>query len=286
MSRQKFCFATLAMGQEYSALAALLAKDIAQFSPESCLVVLTDRPDDFNLHLNVLAFYHWQQSLNCHQDKVYVIREALSLFDSCMFLEADMRILAPFQPDEDWRPGIMAKSCSSISKDFAAPIKNAHQAQRKFSVLQKAARKLNLDLQDEGIKLVHEFLFVVTKDAGKEANFLTLWEQLGRFFELNGLFDEGYAIGLAAAKAGLAIQDYRMENLKFFKKEVEQVKIEEGQADACQTLAYFETCNLPTPTDRSFLYKVLDWLHKYRQLINRAIRLRIASLKNFNFYYR
>lgn len=263
MSRQKFCFETLAMGQEYSALAALLAKDIAQFSPGSSFVILTDRPDDFSYHLNVLPFYHWRQSVGCHQDKVHVVREALSLFDSCMFLDADMRILAPFQPGDSWLPGITARSCPSIFKHFTTQIKNVNQAKRMLSIVRKAARKFNLDLQDEQIKFVHEFLFVVTKDSGKEANFLTLWEQLGRFFDSKGLHgDTGSAIGLAAAKAKLSVRQSLMEDFEFFKDQIEQVTIFRGQADAPKTLTYSETYSEVwhqlAQSDRSLPQKLWD----------------------------
>jgi hypothetical protein len=265
----------------------LLAKDLAQFSPDSSFVVLTDRPDEFSYHANVLAFNHRQQSIGCYQDKVYVIREALSLFDSCMFLDADMRILAPFQPGNDWPPGITARSCSSIFKHFATQVQPTPSAQRKLVVVQKAARKLDLDLRNEQIQFVHEFLFVVTKDTGKEATFLTLWEQLGRLFELNGLYsDEGHAIGLAAAKAGLPICHHPLPDLEFFKDKIEQVKIQKGQADASKTRAYFETRKRLACVDRPLFHKTLAKLRKYGQWSDRAIRLRIASLENFDFYYR
>jgi hypothetical protein len=275
------------MGQEYSALAALLAKDIARFSPGSSFVVLTDRPDEFNYHANVLAFNHWQQSMGCYQDKVYAVREALSLFDSCMFLDADMRILAPFQPGDNWLPGITARSCCSISKHFVTQVNPTQQAQREQLVVEKAARKLHLELQDKQIKFVHEFLFVVTKDSGKEATFLMLWEQIGRLFELNGLYSgEGHAIGLAAAKAGLSIRHDLMGNFEFFKDKIEQVKIQKGQSDASETLAYFAARNQLAHADRSLPYKSLEKLQKYVRWIDRSVRLRIASLKNFDFYYR
>jgi hypothetical protein len=203
-----------------------------------------------------------------------------------MFLDADMRILAPFQLGEDWTPGIAARSCSSISKHFATQIKPTKQAQRKLAVVQKAAHKLNLDLQDEQIKFVHEFLFVVTKDSGKEATFLTVWEQLGRLFELNGLYsDEGHAIGLAAAKAGLRVNHNPMKDFEFFKDKIEQVKIKTGQSESHKTVAYFETRKQLACSDRPLFQKAVAKLHKYVRLIDRTTRLRVSSLKNFDFYH-
>ena len=71
-------------------------------------MVLTDKPQAFADHANILAFKHRQQSVGCYHDKRFVIAKGLSLFDSCIFIDADMRILAPIEQAFDWPPGITA----------------------------------------------------------------------------------------------------------------------------------------------------------------------------------
>ncbi|MHC5732957.1 MAG: hypothetical protein ACYTXY_54765, partial [Nostoc sp.] len=79
------------------------------------------------------------------------------------------------------------------------------------------------------ISFVHEYLFSVTKDSGKEIEFLQQWDMLANYFELNGIYEgEGSAIGLAAYKAGLAVRWSEMEGISFFNNKIELVKISKG----------------------------------------------------------
>ncbi|MBD2665551.1 hypothetical protein B6N60_05277 [Richelia sinica FACHB-800] len=287
INNNDFCFCTLALGKEYRDLALLLAEDISVYAPGIPFVILTDKPHYFSQFEQVQSFQHSQKSVGCYQDKVYVISKALSLFSSCMFMDADMRILKEF-PQFQWLPGITARSCSSIKKHFATKMTNNVNTNKKYLVVEKSAHHLNLNLQDENIRFVHEFLFVVTRDEGKEIHFLKLWEQLGRFFELNGMYDgEGNTMGLAAAKVGLTIRHDTMENLDFFKDKIERVRIKYGQSEPEKNRIFFEKreeiCRKNHPLIKKIITKITTKIMFYYRYINlRLITRNGLELERFN----
>lgn len=111
---QTFCFCSLALGERYREHALLLAQDIAEYSPRTFLVILSDKPQEFSKYPHILAFKHQQQSIGCYHDQRFVIAKALSLFETCVFLDADIRILDKVSPNIKWLPGITARSCASV----------------------------------------------------------------------------------------------------------------------------------------------------------------------------
>lgn len=117
-SEKNFCFCTLALGKKYSALASLLAKDIEIYSPNTSFIILTDHPEEFSKYRQVLVFKHEQQGVKCYHDKRFAIAKALSLFNSCIFIDSDMRILASVPEDMQWllTPGISARACMDMPK--------------------------------------------------------------------------------------------------------------------------------------------------------------------------
>ena len=104
-----FCFCTLALGENYCNLALELAKDLEEYSPNTYFIILTDKPQYFYKQTNVLAFKHQQKSIGFYHDKRFAIAKALSLFNSCIFIDADMRILAAVPNDLRCQPGVTAK---------------------------------------------------------------------------------------------------------------------------------------------------------------------------------
>lgn len=228
--QQNFCFCTLAFGKRYCDLALLLAKDIEKYSPGVYFVVLTDKPDEFRNYSNVRAFKHQATSIKFYHDKRFVIAKSLSMFDSCIFLDADMRILAPVLHNMAWlqQPGITTRVCNLMPKQHAEAMTGNVEKKfyREYEVTKKAATKLNLDGEWENIIYIYEYLFAVTKDFGKENDFLKQWELIAPYFETNGVYQgEGNAIGLAAAKANLSIRGDEMQGISFIKAQTEQVRI-------------------------------------------------------------
>lgn len=216
--QQSFCFCTLAIGKRYRDLASLLAKDIEKYSPDTCFIILTDKPDEFSNFSNIEAFKHHSTSVKFYHDKRFVVAKALSMFNSCIFIDADMRILAPVPQNMEWlkQPGITARVCNLMPKQHAqAIIGNVEKKfYREYQVTKKAATKLNLDSEWENITYIYEYLFAVTKHSGKEIEFLKQWEVIAPYFEINGVYQgEGNAIGLAAAKANLPIRGNEMQGI-------------------------------------------------------------------------
>ncbi len=286
---KEFCFCTLALGQSYRSLASLLAKDLEQHSPGTFLVVLTDKPQDFRTQANVLAFFHRQQSVYPYHDKRFVIAKALSLSNSCIFVDADMRILSSVPQSLEFLQGLKGRVCIGMSKHYERAMNGTGSPKlcREFKVVDKAIQKLGLDLKDKNLRFVFEYLFSVTRDSGRELEFLKQWEALAHYFELNGIHDgEGSVIGLAAAKAGLVVMPDPMEGISFFKDRVESVRIKNGQSDPQAMSLYFETQKKLEKPSRSIPEKLAIRLSKSLGRFYRSMRLRVAALGNPGFYYR
>ncbi|RCJ31328.1 hypothetical protein A6770_20225 [Nostoc minutum NIES-26] len=287
---RKFCFCTLAFSKNYRNLALLLAKDIEKYSPNTYFVILSDRPQEFSKQSNVLAFKHIQNSVKLYHDKRFVLAKALSLFHSCIYIDADMRIVAPVPQDMKWlqAPGIVARSCDIMRKKYAKVFAGTADGKlyKKFLVTDKAAQKLNLYLENQDVKFIYEYLFAVTKDSGKELQFLKHWERIAPYFELNGVHDgEGNAIGLAAAKAGLQVRWSEMEGISFFKDRTELIRIKNGQSNIQDMAVYFEQQKMLEYPKQSIWQKVAFKISNNIKYLYNSLRLRIVTLRNFVFYY-
>ena len=95
MNIKGVCFCSLALGRGYNYLAKQLASDLARFAPGTRFLVLTDHPAVFKSLDNVEAVHHRKRSVLGYNDKLCVIREALTRFSTVVFIDADTRILAP-----------------------------------------------------------------------------------------------------------------------------------------------------------------------------------------------
>ncbi|MEH2405132.1 hypothetical protein [Nostoc sp.] len=281
MSEQQFCFCTLALGKVYRGLASLLAKDLELYSPNTAFIVLTDDPQEFSKYSQVLAFQHQQQGVKCYHDKRFAIAKALSLFNSCIFIDSDMRILAPVPEYIEWllEPGISARACMDMPKKFAKALtKTDKYFSREIEVIKKAAQFLNLDPECQNVTFVHEYLFSVTKSTGKEIEFLETWEILAKYFELNGVYEgEGNAIGLAAYKAGLPVRWSEMSGISFFNNKTELIKIQKGQSNMDEMLTYFQEHGKLAHPKRSLLEKIVFKVSKAIMHVYRAIKYRVVT---------
>lgn len=273
----KFCFCTLALGENYCNLAIELANDLKEYAPTTSLIVLTDRPQKFSKVTNVLAFQHRQQSIGCYHDKRFAIAKGLSMFKSCIFIDADMRILAPLPNNLSWQPGVTARiTWHNILKH--------NKNKSEINILDKIAKKLNLNLED--ITFVHECLFVVTKDEGRELEFLKNWEKIAAFCELNKFYrGEGHTIGLAAAQAGMEIRTDSMPQIKFFKDKLELNKIKSGKTQKSEVDIYLEKQKELEYPNKSILFKLINKITRIIMYLYRSLRLRFFTMIDIKFYY-
>ncbi|MBR8829880.1 MAG: hypothetical protein N5P05_000579 [Chroococcopsis gigantea SAG 12.99] len=278
-TKEKVCFCTLALGSNYQELAGRLAGDLQKYSPETALVVLTDNPLRFDGLGNVLAFKHQQQSLGCYHDKKWVLAKALSIFPTCIFIDADMRIYAPLPDNLTWEPGITGHTVW-----HNIPKHNKNQSQIKL--LGEMAHKLDINLEDTSF--VHECLFVVSRDGGKEQEFLRIWGEIAPFFELKGYCaGEGHSIGLAAKKANLEIrQDNKLRELPFFKDKLVLSQLKKGE-EISETLSNLIEEQRSLEYSRKTLpERIIKKLLKLILYGYRWLALSVKTLKNYRFYYK
>jgi hypothetical protein len=282
-NQQNFCFCTLAIGDKYRNLASLLAQDLEKYSAGTKFVILTDKPKHFHQQNNVLAYLHHPQSVKFYNDKRFVLQKSLELYDSCVFMDADMRIV-DFVPEElNFLPGIVACSSCSILKHNNRKKASSREKKEPFlKILDNICSVLNLDL--EKVKYVNEFLFYVTKDANFP-EFIEQWGLLANYFENKGYYaGEGNIIGLAAAKSGFTIlQDYE-KKIKFFKDRIELVKQKKGQKTIDSLEIYLEQQRKYEYPKVSLIAKITNKMIDKLSFFRRRLHLKIKILRKANLY--
>lgn len=275
---QEFCFCTLAVGDRYRAHAQMLAQDIQNHMPSKTLCVLTDRPEQFARFPNVLTFKHHLQSVKGYHDKRFVLEKSLSLFESCMFLDSDVRVLGSVVEELKWSPGITARAGANLATRMQI-ITN----QKEIKVIKEAAQKLNVDIQQA--QWLHEFMFVMKRQNGLERDFFELWQTISYFFEMQGIYDgEGYAMGLAAARIGMTFDFFREDRFSFFKDNIEKVRVKNGQSSLQDKQIYFDIHKEIEYPKHSVWKKVKNKLSKQVVFYYRLFRLRIFVKQDPNFY--
>lgn len=254
--QQSFCFSVLALGAKYQLLAKEFARNLALHSPETTVVIGTDNPRAFLSYGNIDAFkLNKKGMLHCYHDKRFVIERALSKFNVVIQIDADTEIIGSL-PDP-------ISHSSGLAGSF---VENLVEHVQKYSpermrYLRKLADKLAVDI--DTASFVGEALFAISAEGPKAAEFLKQWNLLARYLELHGIHaGEGNAIGLAAAKAGLAI--YQPE----WMQQLSQVS---HHLDASKSR--------PIESSWHRLRKRVDYHYRF----NKA---RVNALRDFGFYYR
>jgi hypothetical protein len=290
LQEKNFCFCTYAGGEIYRSLAKNLINDINTYSPGTPLIIFTDKSEEFSQYNNVLVFKHQRKGVLHYHERRFAIAKALSMFNSCMYIDADVRICAPV-PDRQWLPGITARSCTNMVKHFQERMNSTNpgsaDVSQKFEFLKRMAQKLHVDIEIEKVTWIYEFLFVVTRDSGREIEFLKNWEKLALYAELNGLHKHpAYAMGLAATNAGLSVRPDVMEGLDFFDDRIEKVRIAKGESQPNTKFSYFEIQNKIENPNLSIFQKIIKKIVKYIEYFYHSIRLRITLIfEDYNFYY-
>ncbi|MEP0868182.1 hypothetical protein NDA01_00030 [Trichocoleus desertorum AS-A10] len=285
-----FCFCTLALGEKYQHFASLLIKDLSKNAPQIPIVILTDNPKKFEAYRNVISYFHTQKSVGAYHDKRWAIAKSLEAFNSCIFLDSDVRILQPIPDRLEWidTPGIQAKSCFTMPHHYSKVFsdKASQSLIKEFDVVVRASRKISLDFLNEDIYFVKEWLFSVTRDSGREQEFLMWWDKLEKYFELRGICgSEGAIIGLAAAKAGFEVNYCQMDGLSFFKHHVTQWRIQKGQVDLKDVANYFEQYKEIKYPKRSIFKRSVDKVFRISNHSYRRMSLQLSALSDIDFYY-
>ncbi|MDX2097026.1 MAG: hypothetical protein SFW36_04555 [Leptolyngbyaceae cyanobacterium bins.59] len=237
---------------------------MATYSPNTFLVVYTDLPQDFKDFPNVLAYKHSRQGvLYCYDDKRFAIGKALTKFRSVIFVDADTRIFSPVPDNIEWPPGIV---CEGFVKILEHPPNQRDPARHQS--IQELAKKLDVCLDETS--WIHENLFVITRDGGKEQEFIKQWGRVGRYFEIKGVnTKDGNPIGLAVAKVGWTVTNDRWDELN----KIREHTFIHWELEAEQKiLTFWDKVNRKLQVDR--------WKREYRLL-----KARLMTLQDLDFYY-
>ncbi len=214
--QEPYCFCTLAVGDRYRQHAALLAQDLLLHAPHVPLLLLSDQPDDFKEFPNVQGVIHHLQSVKGYHDKRFVLMAALDRFESCLFVDADVRVLGPLPEQMGFMPGIVARyGCGIMKHNTEGKVRPA------FKLIQSVAQALQLNLTE--VLWFHEFMFMITRQQGKEKDFFRAWEAIAHYFQSQGIHDgEGSVMGLAAAYSGFDIHFQRRDFFPCFKDSIQR----------------------------------------------------------------
>ncbi|AFZ46421.1 hypothetical protein Cyast_0441 [Cyanobacterium stanieri PCC 7202] len=254
-TNQKFCFATLALGKKYREMTKTLAEDLKKYSSGTMLVVGTDNPKDLLSFDNVIPFKLSQQGiLHCYHDKRFVILKALSEFDTVIQIDADTYMTDFISPKLDFSRGIIEGFNENLVNHVTK------YTPERLDRLKKIATKIDVDISQANF--VGESLFIVSKDNGKEIEFIEQWGKIGLYLELKGIHaGSGNIIGLAALKVG-----FKTSRTPSW----EQIKNVTNHFDASQKIKRSSFDNLKRRV-------------QYHYRLNKN---RLQALSDFDFFYR
>jgi len=275
---ENYCFGTLAVGQRYRKHAQVLAEDIQQHAPGVWLIVLTDRPADFASYPQVRPVRHRLQSVKGYHDKRFVVAKALETFETCIFLDADVRIIGAVPETMEFLPGITARHGCGILKHNTRKNRDS----KALPLIRDTAHRLNLDLQD--VPWLHEFMFAFTRQADLSQDFFDAWEEIANFFQSKGIYGgEGNVMGLAAEKVGISFRLKSHDWFPLFKDNIEKERIKNGQSSPTVKKAYFEEHREIEYPKRTLLGKVVHKLQSKTSFWYRLLKFRATQSRD-NFF--
>jgi len=253
-SNKNVCFCTIATGKPYRQMTRDLAFDLQKFANGVSFYVYTDVPDDFRDLENVTAFkYHQTGIQSCFNDRRLVVQEALLNFPIAIHIDADTKILEDLTDNLNFPVGI-----TGYSEDLLKHMKKNRP--RELNTVETVAQKLEIPLEKSD--WIGESLYVVTRDGGKEKEFIEYWGLIANYVELKGMHGgDGNLMGLAATKVGWKVN--MTENWQQMRKKT-------------------------VHTDASHSVKRSSWEQFQRRVAfhYRLNKARLFALKDFDFYYR
>ncbi len=212
------CFATLALGARHVFHACQLAADLERFAPNSVLIVLSDNPSAFKECANVIASRHRQQSpFRCFHDKRFLINTAFEHAETCIVIDANIRVLAPLLPEHtaSLETGINAAHLYTIESKWISdeqPDESIPPSlKREKAVVNRVLA--SLDLTAAKVRFPQEYLYAIKRSNNNDQiqSWLEAWGYLANYFDFHRLpWSEGFGIGIAAAAVGLPLECVRV----------------------------------------------------------------------------
>lgn len=206
MKSSQIRLCTVAIGDDYRAMARRLARDLLRYAPGRELVIGTDRVEDFRGAGNTSAFPVAARSRwGCYNAKRLALRKALKDADVAIHVDADSRIVASLPLHGHWAPGLTApheRLIQHLERWWPSWIPIFDAAAAEIGATPGTAFWIG------------ESIYALARDAGREFAFIEHWGRLAGLLAAEGFRGgEGNVMGLAAVKAGLPVQRGRWTEL-------------------------------------------------------------------------
>lgn len=207
-----YCFATMAVGDEYIELAKKLLVDIFHYFPEATIYVLTDNKDNFSEFPVTIVPFKRQGYWYMYHEKQQAIRAAAEKFDACLFLDADCRLVArpPMEEYCQLPVGIYGAYNQTFRFKFDAEIKRytgkerwlKNTPKRRAHLLQQYCDYFKVDFWSCNFLQEACLLYVGSNHA---KSLLKIWDYMGRDLSAKHFeWGEGFIYGIAAEYLGIA----------------------------------------------------------------------------------
>ena len=168
------------------------------------------------------AVHHRKRSVLGYNDKLCVIREALTRFSTVVFIDADTRILAPVTlRSEIFIPGLRAfiiRRWSFMLDTYDRSAQGPWWQKSDLERMTLLAKEFSLPDNGRDTPFIVEFLFSITRGDGVDTqSFLQEWGDLAEFSEMRGFFNHlGFSMGLAAQLTHFPVDEHDFAGIKFF----------------------------------------------------------------------
>ena len=288
----EFCFATLALGQAFVFHAQRLAQDVARFSPNTWLVILTDLPNAFQKFPHVVPVPHRQQGVfRCYHDKRFLVNEGLKLAKACIIIDANIRLLEPVAPrlSEPFGSGLSATRLYTIASKWESDQANAQYSDPRSIARQTRERRIvshildQLDLSPDDVFFPQEFLYAVKVVEGSEEaqKWLRGWNLLADYFDFHRLaWSEGFGIGIAAAATGFPLECVRvLPDFHFYKKRTFEFNLKSFRNPISPAQ---EACHAEQESFEAKLSPRYPKLNKFKTRLGQLTRYSRFRLKTWN----
>ncbi len=180
--KKEFCFSTLALGSRYRLMAKRIAEDLGKYGVGVALVVGTDKPSDFKECKNTITItfkLNQQGILHCYHDKRFVIEQALSMYNTTIQIDADTNIIGHIPYKIANSPGFIGGNHENLVAHVTK------YTPERLKRLKQAATKIAVNLEEA--QFIGESLLIISRDRGKEKDFINYWGTIGKYLELRGI---------------------------------------------------------------------------------------------------